>query len=83
MPTHFGTIQEFRDLITKRGVASVLVSQDDFNFLWERVDPRSRYSTQCTIMILNNRDEVVKVATKLRGTLDLTGPCPIYIPEKA
>jgi len=73
MPVHFQTIQEFRDLITKHGVAEVTVSQADFNFLWDRVEPAQRYAKKWTIMILNNRDEVVVVTTRLKGMLDLTG----------
>ena len=73
MPTHFKTIQEFRDLITQHNAAEVVVSQDDFNFLWDRVEPNAKYAKKWTIMILNNRNEAVLVRTKLKGILDLTG----------
>ena len=73
MPTHFNGLQEFRDLITEHSAAEVIVSQADFNFLWDRVPPVQRYPKKWTIMILNNRDEVVIVTTRLKGVLDLTG----------
>ena len=73
MPTHFKALIEFRDLITKYNVAEVVVSQTDYNFLWDRVEPAQRFTKKWTITILNNRDEVVIVTTRLKGTLDLTG----------
>jgi len=72
MPTHFNSIQEFRDLITKHSVAEVIVSQDDFIFLWDRVDPIHRFGKKWTITVLNNRDESVLVRTNLKGILNLT-----------
>ena len=72
MPTHFNTLQEFRDLITKHSVAGVVVSQDDYIFLWERTQPIHRCEKKGTITVLNNRNESVSVRTNLRGILDLT-----------
>jgi len=82
MPIHFKTIQEFRDLITKHSVAEVIVSQTDFNFLWERVEPIKRFTKKWTITILNNRKEIVIVTTKLKGILDLTGDNILFVEKE-
>jgi len=81
MPTHFKTLQEFRDLITKHNVRRVVVSQEDFSFLWEKVQPVSRMSAY-KLTISNNQNDIVVVTRRLIGTLDLTEDVVNFVEDK-
>ena len=71
MPTHFKTMKEFRDLITKHGAREVVVSRDDFDWLWDRVEPKMR-GPNYNLRVENDRYEIVIIKARLSGVLNLT-----------
>ena len=81
MPTHFQTMKEFRDLITEHSAAEVIVSQDDFDWLWDRAEPRRR-GPNYNLRVENNRCEVVIIKARLSGILDLTEDSIKFIEEE-
>jgi len=76
VPKYFNNLSEFRVLITKHNCKEVILSLDDFNFLYERAEPNTKGPGRM-LRITNNNYEIVEVRTSgpldtIIGSLDLT-----------
>ena len=81
MPIHFKDLTEFQQLITLHNVREVIVSENDFNFLWDRVEPNFK-GPGYKLTIRNLRGQPVKVISNLTGILDLIGIEIVVIKDK-